>query len=146
LGTETNKLYLVDFGFCKRFNHDGKHIPEKKINNIIGSPNFVSLNIHRRIEPSRRDDIESCVYIILNMLFGKLEWINTNNCNENMALLKHQLISVIEVPSFIKIMLYYVRNMKFDETPDYEYLINLMLKVLDDNGYKNDNIFEWDQI
>jgi serine/threonine protein kinase len=139
---DTNKLYLVDFGFAKRYDFNGKHIEEKNIRNIIGSPNFVSLNVHYNIEPSRRDDIESCIYVILTMLFGKLEWFDKTNLNE-IAQLKKQIISIDEVPSFIKIMLYYVRSMKFDEKPDYDYLINLMVKEFNTNKFKNDGKYEW---
>ena len=138
----TNKLFLVDFGFAKRYDYNGKHIEEKNIKNIIGSPNFVSLNIHNNIEPSRRDDIESCIYVILTMLFGSLEWFHKDNLNEIIQL-KTQIISVNEVPSFIKKMLYYVRTMKFDERPDYDYLINLMVKEFNNNNFKNDGKFEW---
>ena len=69
LEKDTTKLYLVDFGFSKRYIYNGNHIQEKKITKILGSPNFVSLNIHNHIEPSRRDDLESCIYIMLSMLF-----------------------------------------------------------------------------
>jgi len=139
---DTNKLFLIDFGFAKRFDYNGKHIDEKNIKNIIGSPNFCSLNIHYNKEPSRRDDIESCIYIILTMLFGKLEWFDKTNLDE-ISSLKKQIISVEDVPSFIKIMLYYVRTMKFDEKPDYNYLINLMVKEFNNNDFKNDGKFEW---
>ena len=141
-GNDTNKLFLVDFGFSKRYDYNGKHIEEKNIKNIIGSLNFVSLNIHNNIEPSRRDDIESCIYIILTILFGRLEWFNKTNMNEIIQL-KKQVLSIKEVPSFIKIMLYYVRTMKFDETPDYDYLINLIVKEFNNNEFKNDGKFEW---
>lgn len=141
-GNDTNKLFLVDFGFAKRYDYNGKHIEEKNIKNIIGSPNFVSLNIHNNIEPSRRDDIESCIYVILTMFFGRLEWFDKNNLSE-IAELKKQIISVDEVPSFIKIMLYYVRSMKFDEQPDYDYLINLMATEFNNNNFKNDGKYEW---
>ncbi len=141
-GNDTNKLFLVDFGFAKRYDYNGKHIEEKTIKNIIGSPNFVSLNIHNNIEPSRRDDIESCIYVILTMLFGRLEWFHKDNLSE-IAQLKKQIIYVDEVPSFIKIMLYYVRAMNFDERPDYDYLINLMVTEYNNNNFKNDGKFEW---
>jgi serine/threonine protein kinase len=143
LGTDTNKLYLIDFGFAKRYEYNGKHIEEKHINNIIGSQNFVSLNVHNGIEPSRRDDIESCIYIILNMLLGNLEWFDTNIDKYKIPLLKKQILLLNEVPSFIKIMLCYVRAIKFNETPDYEYLVILMTKIFYDNNYKNDGQFEW---
>lgn len=138
----TNKLYLVDFGFAKRYDYNGKHIEEKKIKNIIGSLNFVSLNIHHNIEPSRRDDIESGIYIILTMLFGKLEWFTKTNLSE-IAELKKQIILIDKIPSFIKIMLYYVRTINFDEIPDYNYIINLMVKEFNNNGFKFDGKIEW---
>ena len=79
--------------------------------------------------------------IILNMLFGKLEWFNKKSTE--MYLLKYKLTNVEEVPSFIKIILHYIREMRFDETPDYTYIINLFVKAFDDNHYINDNKYEW---
>lgn len=143
LGPETNKLYLIDFGFAKRYDYDGIHIEEKHNNTLVGSPNFVSLNVHNGIEPSRRDDIESCIYIIVNMLLGKLEWFDNKIEHRNIYLLKKQILLLNEIPSFIKIMLCYVRTINFNETPDYDYLVNLMSKVFYENNYKNDGIFEW---
>ena len=142
LGKATNKLHLIDFGISKRYDYDGVHISEAKIHKLIGTPNFVSLNVHNGIEPSRRDDLESCIYIIINMLFGELEWFNKKDTDEIYDL-KYKLQFIDEVPSFIKIMLYYVRNMKFEETPDYEYVINLMVKVFNENNFKNDEKYEW---
>jgi serine/threonine protein kinase len=141
IGPATNKLHLIDFGLAKRFNYEGKHIHENKISKIIGSPNFISLNVHNGLEPSRRDDLESCIYVILNMLFGKLEWFYKNH--SEMAFLKYKLTNVEEVPSFIKIILHYIREIRFDETPDYTYIINLLVKAFNDNHYINDNKFEW---
>jgi serine/threonine protein kinase len=82
LEKDTNKLYLVDFGFSKRYTYNGTHIQEKKLTKIVGSLNFVSLNIHNYIEPSRRDDLESCIYIMLTMLLGKLVWFDKSNLND----------------------------------------------------------------
>ena len=59
--------------------------------------------------------------------------------------LKSKLQFIDELPSFIKIMLYYVRGMKFDETPDYVYIINLMLKVFNENNFVNDEKYEWNK-
>ena len=63
------------------------------------------------------------------MLFGNLEWFNKTDINK-IVLLKKNIIEIEQVPSFIKIMLNYVRTMKFDEKPDYEYLINLMVNEI----------------
>ncbi len=142
LEKDTNKLYLVDFGFSKRYIYNGIHIPEKKLTKIVGSPNFVSLNIHNHIEPSRRDDLESCIYIMLTMLFGKLIWFDKSNVND-IYKSKEQIILLEEVPNFIKILLNYVRKMKFDETPNYNYIINIIIETFKNNLFKNDDKFEW---
>ena len=70
----TNKIFLIDFGFCKRYNHDGKHIDFKTNNSLIGTANFVSINVHKGSEPSRRDDLESLGYLFLYFLRGSLPW------------------------------------------------------------------------
>lgn len=145
LGNNTNKLYLVDFGFAKRYDYDGVHIEESTIKNLIGSTNFVSLNVHQYIEPSRRDDIESCIYIIITMFWGRLEWF-TNNSFDEIILLKEKIINAENIPSFIKKMLFYTRNLKFSETPDYEYLINLLEKEFKKHNLLNNYTYEWSEI
>ena len=97
------------------------------------------MNIHNLIEPSRRDDIESCIYVMLTMLFGRLEWFNKSDINE-IYNLKLQILSIPEVPSFIKIILFYIRSISFDERPDYDYIIDLMTKEFNINGYKHNKI------
>ena len=141
LGSQTNKLFLVDLGFSKRFNYDGTHIQEKRISKIVGSPNFVSLNIHKHIEPSRRDDLESCVYVILTMLLGKLEWFDKSNL-DTIYDLKCKILELEYVPEFIKIILRYIRNIKFEETPNYNYIIKIMINTFMENSFVNDDIFE----
>jgi serine/threonine protein kinase len=138
LGNTTNKLHLIDFGISKRYDFNGIHISESTIHNLIGTPNFVSLNVHNGIEPSRRDDLESCIYIIVYMLFGKLGWFDKHHIDEIYAL-KSNLHTVTDVPPFIKNMLCYVRCLTFDELPDYNYIINLMAS---ENKYKDDILFE----
>jgi len=142
LEKDTTKLYLVDFGFSKRYIYNGNHIQEKNITKILGSPNFVSLNIHNHIEPSRRDDLESCIYIMLSMLLGKLVWFDKSDLND-IYKLKEQIILSEEVPTFIKILLNYVRKMKFVETPDYNYIINLIIETFKTNLFENNDKFEW---
>jgi serine/threonine protein kinase len=122
----TNKLFLIDLGFAKRYDYNGRHIEERYINNIIGTLNFVSINVHNHIEPSRRDDIESCIYVILTMLLGELEWFEESDINK-MILLKKDIINNDKIPIFIKKILTYIRSIKFDATPDYDYIIGLMI-------------------
>jgi serine/threonine protein kinase len=152
-----NTLYLIDFGFCKRYEHDGLHIEEKQHDSnkntatIIGTANFVSLNVHKGIEPSRRDDLESCIYILFYMFLSidtninsNLNWFNIKD-QKKMVNLKEQLTNSIDqhVPTFIKEMLNSVRNLSFKEAPNYGYLIDILETVFKENNIINDGIYEW---
>ena len=136
LHKQTNKLFLIDFGFCKRYNYDGVHIEEGKITKMIGTPNFVSINVHKGIEPSRRDDIESCIYIMIYMLFGKLFWDKEIDL-KNMCFKKEQLTNSEKplIPDFLKQLLIYVRALDFDECPDYNEIIKVFDTVYKDMGF-----------
>jgi serine/threonine protein kinase len=148
-----NILYLIDFGFCKRYEHDGQHIDEtnKNTSTLIGTANFVSLNVHKGIEPSRRDDLESCIYILFYMFLSidansnsNLNWFNIKDLKK-MVNLKEQLTNSMDqqVPIFIKKMLDNVRNLSFKEAPNYGYLIDILEKVFKENNIINDGIYNW---
>ena len=123
------QLYLIDFGLCKRYDHAGQHIEEtcKQNKSIIGSINFVSLNVHKGIEPSRRDDIESCIYVILYLLQnGELPWLKEKD-TKKIVYLKEQLTN--EGPfirPFIKDMLVNARQIAFHSEPDYTLFLNIL--------------------
>jgi len=155
-----NTLYLIDFGFCKRYEHDGQHIEEKQydsnknIPTLIGTANFVSLNVHKGIEPSRRDDLESCIYILFYMFLSidtninsKINWFNIKDLKK-MVNLKEQLTNTKDqmdkvVPTFVKKMLDNVRALSFKEAPNYGHLIDILEKVFKENNIINDGIYSW---
>jgi serine/threonine protein kinase len=137
---ENKTVCLIDFGLCKRYDYDGIHIEEKQITSIIGSVNFVSLNIHKGIEPSRRDDVESCIYIILYLLLnGELPWFKLKDKDKDkdkdkeininkIVYLKEQLTNSDDhsLSPFIKEMLLKSRQLAFNEEPNYSELINIL--------------------
>ena len=136
LNTDVNNMYLLDFGFCKQYLlPDGSHIPMKTKKQLIGTPNYVSINMHNGIEPSRRDDLESVGYIMIN-LFYRDEEIKMTNMTEIIAF-KFNIISTDSpeqekklrfplVPQIIKDYLNYCKHLKFEQTPDYDYLYTML--------------------
>jgi serine/threonine protein kinase len=133
ISDRTNKIFLIDFGFCKRYNYEGNHIEFKMNKILIGTPNYVSLNVHKGCEPSRRDDLESCFYVMIYMLFGKFFSINVNGGEQDplkiLVLKKEQLTNI---PRFLTIAINYVRTLRFEEEPDYKYIIRVFSEVLEE--------------
>ena len=68
-----DELILIDFGLATFYvDSNEKHIPpaNPKKTHIIGTPKYVSWNVHCGEEYSRRDDLMSVVYIGLFLLYG----------------------------------------------------------------------------
>lgn len=111
-------LYIIDFGFCKTYINNGIHIHNKKRDHIIGTPNFISIRVSEGEEPSRRDDLESVVYILYYLWNGHISF------NDKQLFLNKEH----NIPSYMIQFFDYCRNLSFEETPDYSYLYNLLKK------------------
>ena len=123
-----NKLYIVDFGLCKPFIENEKHIEMKKTNSIIGSYTYASVNAHNHLELSRRDDLESLFYMLLYFLIGTLEW-------QKLPMDKKDYIKIMKIgvlnntPNITTPLvnyMNYIKKLEFEEMPDYQYLTNCL--------------------
>jgi serine/threonine protein kinase len=108
-----DQLYLIDFGFCKRYLLDNKHIPFRENRAMIGTPHFVSLNVHRGYEASRRDDLESVAYVLYYL------WISEEEEEEEEDLIKYKerTMRAETTPELIRNLFDYCRRLEFDATP-----------------------------
>ena len=132
-----NKLVLIDFGLSKIYTKK-EHIIEQKIHSLIGSINFSSLNVLNLIEPSLRDDIESILYILFYLLLKKENYIIYDNIvdidkknidilliflqDKSNTLINNKCINYLFVEKVFK----YVRRLKYNQKPNYEYIIQLL--------------------
>jgi len=133
INNDFNKITLIDFGLCKTYlNKDREHNKIKQTNNLIGSYNYASIMSHKRLELSRRDDLESLCYILLYLCSGSLPWNNLSNEKE-IILLKYYIIcdNKYKYPLLLIDFLKYVRLMKFEETPNYYLIIDKFQRELE---------------
>jgi serine/threonine protein kinase len=123
-----NKLYLIDFGFCKSYLMDDKHVSIKKTSSLIGSINFASFYSHEHLELSRRDDLISLGYILYYLYYGILDWSKINihsnyeDNNKKILVLKKNIIKKTNLNSFLKSFLEYTYQLSYEENPNYQYL------------------------
>ena len=127
---DINTIYLIDFGLSCSFWENKitqKHYKYATGLNFVGTLRYASLNSHNGIKQSRRDDLESMIYILIYFLKGKLPWqdIRAKNKEERYKIIqqKKSKISVDslcqDLPGEFADLLKYVKMMKFDARPVY---------------------------
>ena len=149
--TDPHIIYLIDFGLSKKYQSSttGKHIKYTKIKKFIGTPLFGSVNALMCMEQSRKDDLESIGYMLIYFMKGRLPWQGLKVDNKRISYLKigqmkkNILPEVLceNLPSEFRDYMKYVRNLKFEETPNYSYLRNLFVQLMRKQGFEEGTIF-----
>ncbi|KAG1870465.1 kinase-like domain-containing protein [Suillus tomentosus] len=115
LGDLSQTLFVVDFG---------RH--------LTGTPAFASINNHLGLEPGRRDDLESLLYMLIYFIRGTLPWLTSSHEKLSSSdILERKVDTTIAVlcdgvPSEFANLLVYSRSLSFSEDPDYDYLRSLL--------------------
>lgn len=132
LGSKTNIVYLIDYGLCKRYRdpHTKLHEPYREDRSLTGTARYASINAHVGVEQSRRDDLESLGYVLIYFLHGKLPWqgLQADTRKQKYERIKERKRTVpvdalcVNLPEEFGVYVKYTRALKFDETPDYDYL------------------------
>ena len=130
------KVHIVDFGMAKQYRdpRTHQHIAYRERKALLGTARYMSINTHLGIEQLRRDDLESLGHVFMYFLRGSPPWQGlkapTNKQKYEKIGMKKQSTSIKDLCSGFPVQfaqyLSYVRNLKFDEKPDYEYMVGLM--------------------
>ena len=72
LGAQSPFIFIIDFGKCKRYK-------DKTTGQDGGMVQSTTGYTHNHLQFSRRDDIESLLYMIIFMKAGKLPWLKHND-------------------------------------------------------------------
>ena len=147
-------IYLIDFGLSKKYkNQYNIHISMKKERNIIGTVKYISINTHRGLEQSRRDDLESLFYTIIYFIKGELPWKNikfkskAEKYNKIYEIKKKSCEKGGELcrslPFEFQIIIDYILNLEFEEKPNYNTLKEVTELILAKLNYFNDLQFDW---
>lgn len=151
-----NIIYIIDFGLSKRYKDKttGEHVAYREGKGLTGTARYASLFTHMGIEQSRRDDIEGIAYNLIFLSKGKLPWqgVRAKTKKEKHKIIMDKKTSMTPeelckgLPEEFVILLKYARNLGFDEKPDYKNMKLIFANLLTQNGFKNDNIYDWDAL
>lgn len=175
-----NVLYIIDFGLSVRYltsKTDPLHVPSQSISNqnelfpkseqllhhiqfsknskFVGTAKYQSVNGHKGMTLSRRDDMESIGYMLVYFLKGSLPWdsIRSRRNNNNVKLFHEQIKELkskttaeklcsglpIEFTNYINS----ARSLRFDEEPPYSQYRKMFRDLYLSLGYTYDYQYDW---
>ena len=156
-GENRGTVYAIDFGLAKRYKDlkTNQHIPMKGGKSLVGTARYASIASHEGFEQCRRDDLESLGYLLLYFLIGKLPWqgIQIHSKTEKYAeigrLKKMAQVDYLLKPygeDYLVLFSYfeYVKTLKFEDEPNYDFLRKMFHKTLvSRNEDRRD--FDWER-
>eukprot|EP00826_Nyctotherus_ovalis_P050246 TRINITY_DN6140_c0_g2_i2.p2 TRINITY_DN6140_c0_g2~~TRINITY_DN6140_c0_g2_i2.p2 ORF type:complete len:221 (-),score=65.51 TRINITY_DN6140_c0_g2_i2:346-1008(-) len=153
IGKKEGTVHLIDFGLSRRFRDhiSGLHTPYRVQKNFIGTVRYASINAHFGIEQSRRDDLESLGNVALYFLAGTLPWQNVKEETKEKKyeeIMKRKVNTPINVlckdlPEEFQQYMAYCRGMKFNQRPDYRYVIKIFRQLSSRQGIEYDFVYDW---
>lgn len=146
-----NQCFIVDFGISKIYrDNNGIHIPYRDKKSFIGTTRYASISAHNGIEISRKDDLESLIYVLVFLYKGNLPWqnlkVSDSEKTKKVGEMKMKMTSeeiCKEMPEEFVKFLNYVKNLSFKQNPDYNFLKGLIGKVAFVNNFQMDSVWDW---
>lgn len=150
VGPKVHHLYMIDFGLATRWHSHGQHIRYRTQVSFTGTARYASINAHKGIEQSRRDDLEAIGHMLLYFLRGSLPWSGLSGKTEEKYKKIHQTKETLPLdtlcagyPDAFKIYLGEARKLGFRDRPDYAALLSLFGDLRRSLGPLQDHNLEW---
>lgn len=144
-GKDEKYIFMVDMGLAKRFlDEEGKHIPLIKGRGHVGTRDYESPNSHKGYTLSRRDDLWSLAYMLVELRTVSLPW---SGGSEAVVAAQKEGTSIKDLckglPSAINKLLEYTASLNFEDRPEYTKIITAFECSLKSRSLKNDLKFDW---
>jgi len=151
VGLKIHHVYIIDFGLSKMYWDKTReaHCQMKQKLSLTGTARYASINAHKGIEQSRRDDLEAIGHMFLYFLRGALPWsgLDAKTQEEKYRKIceKKETTPLPELctgfPKAFEDYLQYARTLEFTQKPDYKMLYDSVRKCREP-GVK-DHEYEW---
>jgi len=109
----------------------------------------MSLNVHKRKEQGRRDDMWSILYVLIEFLTGTLPWghlrgiDNLDKVRDVKTLYNNEKL-VKDLPEEFMKFMNHITSLKYDSRPDYELLHGILKSLFERKGGNYMTPFEWE--
>jgi len=154
LGRTGRRINLVDFGIARQYwnPHSESHAPYHEGVSFLGTLTYASLGAHLGQAQSRRDDLQSLCYVLLQLVRGSLPWEGLRGGTDQHRMLRTQekkrhwspdrlCAGYGELKSFVT----HCFSLGWDEDPDYSFLRGELTDIIHQHDWKADAPYEWEE-
>lgn len=150
------EFFLIDFGLARRYiTGTGEIRQARDFTGFRGTARYASINSHMCRDLSRRDDMWSVFYLLVEFAKGSLPWgkLRDKVCNTTFPYLTEQdKIGEVKIqwntselvkglpPEFLQFM-NHLQSLKYSDAPDYNFLKNLLKTSLSACGETASYVF-----
>ena len=131
-------LVLIDFGLACSYvdNESGAHLPPRATRAFSGTSRYASLGSLKGEDVSRRDDLFSWFFSVVELINGHLPWKDAKTKEECLKIRKGIRIRDLckNLPSEMIKIFNLINSLKFDETPDYRKISDLLTTSINCNA------------
>uniref|UniRef100_A0A915Q6S5 Protein kinase domain-containing protein n=1 Tax=Setaria digitata TaxID=48799 RepID=A0A915Q6S5_9BILA len=145
------EVYVLDFGMARLYIHeDGTMRNPRALTGFRGTVKYAPLSAHILRELCRKDDVESWLYMVVELTNGKLPWRNMTEINA-IGVSKKQCRRDKGIKKlfggcprkYVEILQICDRT-KFFDTPDYEKIYSLMRNAIRDTR-SQEYPYDWEK-
>lgn len=141
-------VYMLDFGLSRQYvNNEGNVRAPRAVAGFRGTVRYASITAHENKEMSRKDDLWSVFYMLVEFAQGSLPWRKLKDKEEvgkykkaydDKMLLKH-------IPSEFKQFLAHIKSLGYADRPDYNLLRQCCEDALSKRGIRHSDPFDWEK-
>ena len=152
-GENEHIIYLIDYGLAKRYREEytNFHIPLRQNIKLTGTIRYASCNAINKKELSRRDDMESIGYLLIYLSKGVLPWqgLKIKQKSEKYSKIREIKMTIETnklcegLPEEFGEYIDLVKNLEFEEEPDYTRYINMFNELIKKKEFVKDYLYDW---
>jgi len=127
---------------------EGELRPERECAGFRGTTRYASINSHTGKDLSRRDDLWSIFYILVEFVKGSLPWRRLKDKDKvgEMKLSCTSADFLKGLPPELNSFIEYLQSLQFQDQPDYSYLKALLHQAIRDLGGNDNSPFPWENV
>lgn len=150
IGTKqkSGRIFLIDFNLARRYTFSSGAIrPPRKKAGFRGTARYASYNSHRHFELSRRDDMWSLFYILIELVTGSLPWKGMRDKDKIGELKEEYSKNFLLVQNMAKeffLIMKHIKSLKYEDQPQYDYMKQLLYQLYNQEGFSPQNPMDWE--